>query len=186
MGKSLDSFEEAASDGEKVLLAAIEKLLHVATGRCPAGDINEILMRLVRRATSMSPPYESDFPKLATAIWCVLVSKDVFEKLGIGGTTTGISGESTRFEFVRQYATAFVFETPSVEYCSHHLSENISACFEETLIGLAALGRLDFGAFSFFEALPILISFCRALNSRLDTVCETFLLVLSTIEKESH
>lgn len=186
MGKSLSDFEQAASDGEKLVLAAIENLLHVATARCPVGDVNEILLRLVRRATSLSPPYESDIPKLASAIWYVLISKEVFDKLRIGGTTTGISGESTRFEFVRQYATAFVFETPSVEYCSHHPSENISECFEETLIGLAALWRLDFEAFSFCEALPILISFCRALNSRFDAVCESFLLVLSTIENQSH
>lgn len=186
MKKSPDSCEQGTSDSGKVVCGAIEKLLHVATGRCPVGDINEILLRLVRRATCLSPPYESDMPILASAIWSVLVSKDLFEKLKIGGTTTGISGESTRFEFVQQYARNFVFETPDVEYCSYHPTQNISECFEETLVGLAALWRVDFEAFCFFETLPILIGFSRSLDSRFDAVCESFLLVLSTIRSVSY
>lgn len=158
-----------------------------ATGRCPVGGIHDVLLRIVRRATCLSPPYESDIPKLASAIWSVLVSKDIYEALEIGGTTTGVSGESTRFEFVRQYATSFAWGTPGVEYCSVHKTESVPKCFEETLVGLVALYRMDVDSdgewFSFFEALPEVIRFCRSINSPFDAVCESFLFVLSTVEK---
>lgn len=182
MEKPPHSSDQATAGSDKIICDALENLLHVATGRSPIGDIDEILLRLVRRATCLSPPYDSDFPKLTNAIWSVLVSDEIDEKLKIGGTTTGISGETTRFDFVRQYANNFVFETPDVEYCFYHPTENVSECFEETLVGLAALWRVDFESFSFFTALPILIAFCRKLNSRFDAVCESFLLALSTIE----
>lgn len=182
MKDTSDSGLPATSDREILVCCSIEELLHVATGRCRVGHINEILLRLVRRATCLSPPYESDIPILANAIWSVLVSQDPLSKLRIGGTTTGISGETTRLEFVRQYANRFVYETPSPEYCSYRPKENVSECFEETLVGLATLWRIDMEGFNLFEILPILISFSRSLDARFDDVCESFLRMISTIE----
>lgn len=172
------------------ICVAIERLLQTATDRQPIGSIDDVLTRLVRRATCLSPPYESDFPILVDNLCHALTANDLSAPIGIRGTSIGIHSETTRIEFLRGYSRRFVFETPGPAYFAANgtRDDNPVECFEEYLVGTMTLFQVslkDADEFDLLEFLPVLDGFCDCIgrSSQFDLVIAHFVRALWELDK---
>lgn len=106
-----------ARDRERECCAAIEAVFLEATGRAPRGSISDVLEEMIRRADFFSMAQgaygnalDPDLGRLCDSVWSVIISDDKESPCGIAGTLPGITGRSSRMEFVAKHAGAFFWE----------------------------------------------------------------------------
>lgn len=131
----------------------LESLLRAATGRQPRGSIFDVTHRLIKQIANKTVTghlsswheatvLENDIEKLSDGIWSVLTSRGAELKLEIAGTIPGVSGRTSRFDFVCQYACDFFYETPVGHFRESSMAD-ISDRFEEWLVAAALLFRTN-------------------------------------------
>jgi hypothetical protein len=147
-------------DHERRCCSVIEAVLFSATGRTPRGTVHDVLQELIRRTdffTLADGRYgnalESDIGKLVDAIWSVIVSNDATRPCGIAGTLPGITGHSSKMEFVTQYAKDFfygngqLFDTDPRSESGEALNRRLEA----HLVGAVCLFRIAFDKLEWFS-----------------------------------
>jgi len=173
---------------------SIERLLLAATGRPVHGDITDVLLRVVRSCEygSVVEPdhgrHPDDWEKLAYALWCVLCKEDEYGPLGFGVTLPGISGETSRFEFARQYCEKRAVETPGPDFWNGGTAPTtaqVQKWFEEFLVCCLASYQVNAteGEFSLLFKVVKIRKFCLSLYRPMGDVCERFLRAIAVLEE---
>lgn len=106
---------------QKKIRNAFEDLLNSISGRERRGDISDVIRRIITTSDfyAISPPTEADINRFVSAIWSVICDDCMYDAIQIDGTIPGIHGPVSRFEFVRQYASNFLYETARLENATH-------------------------------------------------------------------
>ena len=174
----------------------VEELLRVATGRVPRSSIDDVLRRIVYDSTFFAarnePLCENDVAKLIAALWSVLTNKGQYDPIGIEGDIPVVTGTSSRFAFVKLYASDLALETVvpdgSFSFAAPVLQptdEEISLAFEQYLVSVLLLYSVDApGEPVLMERIvPTLRDFFKAMGSRTDSgaVCEQLLYAMSEL-----
>jgi len=101
----------------KKICDAFEDLLNSISGRERRGNISDVIRRIITTTGfyAISPPSEDDMHRFVSAIWSVICDDGMYEAIEIDGTIPGIHGQVSQFEFVRQYASNFLYEAGTPE-----------------------------------------------------------------------
>ena len=183
---------------EQAACEVIEAMLLSATGRPAIGDISDVLLRVVYNSEFVAlakwahdPLDTMDIEKLASALWCVIATKSYSDPIKIKSTISGISGESSQFDFVKAYAKELTLQTPIPEIATLDnlpaIEADVCTAFEEFLVGAVAwysVCEVCNECFKFFLIVPTMREFCIALGDppRMCKVSECLLNVIAIVE----